>query len=119
MNDKVMPAYINDSETGERYELDFSRASVQFAEKREFDIDTVAQFPSVKIPELFFYAFRKNHPRVSRDKTDAMLERMGGLSSKSLERLMSLYNQARFANIFSGDDESDEERKNASVTMEL
>ena len=89
--DKVMPMFVTDNETGTQFELDFSRESVVFAENRGFSMDEVAKFPMTRIPDLFFYAFRKNHRNVGRNQTDALLKKMGGLSGAALERLGQLY----------------------------
>lgn len=115
--DRVPPMFVNDTETGKRYELDFSRESVIFAENRGFRIDEVALYPMTRIPDLFFYAFRKNHKNVARNQTDALLEKMGGLAPAALERLNMLYQQAfNYSGIIQTD--SDKE-KNATATVEL
>ena len=59
--DRVKPARLVDQNTGDEYVLDFNRDSIRFAEARGFKPDDVLSFPATKIPELFFYAFRKNH----------------------------------------------------------
>ncbi len=50
-----------------------------------------------KIYELFFYAFRKHHKNVSRQKTDAIINDyfggIGGLPEELLPRLGELYAQ--------------------------
>lgn len=56
------------------YELDFSRESVAFAESKGFKVENVAEYPVTNIASLFYYAFRKNHRRVPRDKTDKLME---------------------------------------------
>ena len=73
-------------------------------------------FPVTRIPELFYYAFRKNHKNVARSQTDALLDGMGGMTSAFLERLMQLYNQAALTHLISTDEDS---AKNAEVTVEL
>lgn len=78
---------------GEKYILDFDKESVKFAEARGFMWDNVARFPVTTIPELFFYAFRKNNPKVARANTDRILEAMGGMTQKLVERLRDLYDQ--------------------------
>lgn len=113
--DKVMPMFVTDKETGARFELDFSRESVVFAESRGFGLAEVSKFPLIRIPELFFYAFRKNHRKVGRNQTDALLNKMGGLSGAALERLIQLYQQAvQYGGVIQVDEE---EEKN--VTVEL
>lgn len=116
IQDRVQPVRVNDNKTGMAYELDFSRESVKFAENRGFRVDELTVFPVTRIPELFYYAFRKNHKNVARSQTDALLDGMGGMTSVFLERLMQLYNQAALTHLISTDEDS---AKNAEVTVEL
>ena len=114
--DRVKPVKITDNQTGNIYELDFSRESVRFAENRGFRIDELIAFPATRIPELFFYSFRKNHKNVARSQTDALLDKMGGLSGAFLERLNQLYNQAALSHVIASEEDAE---KNADVTVEL
>ena len=116
MNEKLNPIRITDHEKGKTYELDFSRESVIFAERRQFKPEDLMEYPATRIPELFFYAFRKNHKNVSRAETDKLLEQMGGLSNPMLERLIGLYGQAGYSHLIQSDEG---ETKNGSVTVEL
>lgn len=115
MAKKLNPIRITDAETSEVYELDFSRESVKFAEQRGFKISELLDFPQTNIPSLFYLAFRKNHKDVARDKTDKLLEAMGGLTNAELSRLVELYNQPNESLIIQGDGG----RKNCRVTVEL
>lgn len=114
--DHINPLRIIDNQTGKTYELDFSRESVKFAENRGFRIDEIATFPVSRIPDLFYYSFRKNHKNVARSQTDSLLESMGGLTSAVLERLNQLYNQAALSNLIATDEDA---AKNERVTVEL
>lgn len=114
--ERVNPIRITDNETGKQYELDFSRESVKFAENRGFRIDEITAFPVSRIPDLFYYAFRKNHKNVARSQTDALLKDMGGLTSAVLERLNQLYNQAALSNLIATEEDA---AKNERVTVEL
>lgn len=114
--DRVQPVRIHDNKSGVAYELDFSRDSVRFAENRGFKLDEIAVFPVTRIPELFYYAFRKNHKSVARSQTDALLDGMGGMTSALLERLVQLYNQAALTHLIVSDEDA---AKNAEVTVEL
>lgn len=109
------PMRITDPKSGETYVLEFNRESVRFAEQRKFNLSELTDYPQTNIPALFFYAFRKNHKNIARDKTDAILEELGGLTPQEIERLVELYNlpnetliQMDVAN-----------RKNARLTVEL
>lgn len=85
------PMRITDPDTGEQYVLDFDRASVKFAEQRGFNIQALADKPETGIADLFFYAFRKNHRGVPRDKADRILLDLEGLLPEEAARLQELY----------------------------
>lgn len=116
MDERVKPIRITFTRTGEVYELDFSRDSVRFAESRAFDPQELTKYPSTKIPEFWFYAFRKNHKKLSRQQTDKLLEEIGGVTPEMLERLGLLYAQAAQSNNFQ--DQEDFE-KNGAATVEM
>lgn len=117
METRIKPMIVRDNETGERYELDFTRESVQFAEGRGFEPDKVLDFPTTQIPALWFYAFRANHKKMAKNQTDALLSKIGGVTDAMLERLILLYQQAITSNNIYQDDE--DLAKNALVTVEL
>lgn len=114
--DHVAPARLTDNDTGTVYELDFSRDSVRFAEQRGFELENAVKFPVTGLSDLFYYAFRKNHKSVPREKTDKLLEKWGGMPEKLLTRLIQLYQQAQTANTIQTDEDA---AKNSSVTLEL
>lgn len=116
MDERVKSMRVSDNTTGASYELDFSRESIRFAEARGFSPDDVTRYPVTRMPELFFYAFRKNHKNLAKSQTDALLEKMGGLTQTMLERLLQLYNQAALAHLIASDEDAE---KNADVTVEL
>ena len=121
MEDKVNPIRITDNtgvihNPGDVYELDFSRESIVFAENRGFKVEEVAVYPVTRISELFYYAFRKNHRKVARDKTDKFMEAWGGIPEKVLKRLVELYNQAAMANNIQVDEDAE---KNETATVEM
>lgn len=115
--ERILPIRITDHDTGETYELDFSRDSVVFAEQRGFEPESITTFPATKIPEFFYYAFRKNHKKLAKNQTDALLDKLGGLTDKMLERLILLYQQAQMANNIIQDEE--DLVKNAKMTVEM
>ena len=116
--EKVKPIRLTDPDTNEVYILEFSRESVKFAEDRKFDISELFKYPQTNIPALWSYAFRKNHKNVARNKTDEMLVKLGGLTKEEIERLVRLYNQT-IDSLFADDDENEDTRKNAKMTVEL
>lgn len=117
MDERIEPIRITDKDTGETYVLDFSRESVRFVEAQNFKIDETFDFPNTNIPKLFFYAFRMHHKKMAKNQTDALLDKMGGLTGKIAERLVLLYQQATTSNNIIQDDEDLE--KNSHVTVEL
>lgn len=116
MEERIDAVYITDNETGVKYTLDFNRESVRFAESRGFKLENTVEFPVTGISDLFYYAFRMHHQKVARDKTDALLRKMKGVSESLLNRLMLLYQQAQTSNLIQTDEDAE---KNAAVTVEL
>ena len=121
-NEKINPIVITNSKTGEIYTLEFSRASVKFAEARGVSIDSVKEFPYTYLPELFYCAFRKNHQKLSKDQTDRILfDTLGGLTQAQAARLMELFVEPSrsLIRVSDEDDDGEEERKNEWVTVEM
>lgn len=116
VNETVSPITIRDTETGDVFTLEFDRESVKFAESRGFMIEDVGNFPMTKIPELFWYAFRKNHKRISKEQAERILDLIGGVRPGLLERLGALY-ALPFNALTSNEDEGEE--KNARMTVEF
>lgn len=114
--ERIPPIRITDNDTGAVYELDFSRESIRFAESRGFDPDEISKYPVTRIPELWYYAFRMHHKNLARDKTDALLDKLHGLSPAMIERLGQLYNQAGLVHTLSTNEDI---AKNAQVTVEM
>lgn len=111
---KVRPIVLTDTETGEKYVLEYTRESVKFAESRGFDINDLSKFPMSKVPEMFFYAFRCHHRNISREKTDKILfEDLGGIPDGMLERLAELY-AVPFETLTTG-----ENKENPKMTVEF
>lgn len=116
MDEYIKPAIIRFEKEDKEYTLDFNRDAVRLAEAKEFQLEDVAKFPATKVPELFFYAFRKNHKNLAKSQTDALLEKMGGVSGALLERLVQLYQQASLTHVISTDEDAG---KNPDVTVTL
>lgn len=115
--DRVKPIIITDKDTGMTYELDFSRESVRFVESQGFRVDQLFDYPNVNVPKFFYYAFRKNHRNVPLDKTEDLLNKLGGLTEKIAVRLVDLYRQATMSNNVIQTEE--ELEKNSHMTVEL
>ena len=107
------PMRITDPDTNEVYTLDFDRAGVKFAEQRGFKIMGIQDAPETAISDLFFYAFRKNHKNVARDKTDKILDDLNGLTTEEVNRLQELYSASISSLNVDGD------RKNSRMKVEL
>lgn len=117
LEERINPIKLTDNRTGDVYELDFSRESIFQMDRDGFKIDEVTDFPTTNIPKLFYYSFRKNHRKMSKAQTDRFLnDVLHGLTTKMLERLLMLYNQAAMSN--NVQDEEDL-AKNADVTVEM
>ena len=112
MKEKIKPIVIKDSEGNTKYVLEFSRATAEFAEAQGLIISEVEQKPLSTMDKLFFFAFRKNHPRVTKAEADKVLEDVGGMSDQLLVRLVELYTET--ANSLLATEES---LKNAKMTV--
>ena len=88
--DKVKPIRLNYKD--EEYILEYSREAIVEAEENGFKIAEVDEKPLTGVSNLFYYAFRKNHPDMTKDETDTILTALGGLKGKEIERLGQLYN---------------------------
>lgn len=118
MDDRINPIRFTDKDTGEIFELDFNRESVKFMAQQGFVMDDdFIDLIATKGEELWYYAFRANHRRLSRNQTDKLYEKMGGLTPKVIKRLMELYQQSLMSNNIVQDDE--ELEANPHVTVEL
>ena len=117
MEERINPIKITDKDTNETYELDFNRESVKFMANQGFVMDDIVDLIAVKGEELWYYAFRAHHRRLSRNQTDKLYEKMGGLTPQIIKRLMELYQQAMTSNGILQDDE--ELEANPHVTVEL
>lgn len=117
IQDHAQPARLTDDQTGQVYELDFSRESVVFAERNKFNLEDAIEYPVTGMSDLFYYSFRKNHRNVSREKTDKMIARWGGgVPEKLVKRLIQLYQQAQASNAIQVDEDAE---KNSGLTLEL
>ena len=117
MDERVNPIKLTDNKSGEVYVLDFNRETLFSMDRDGFKLDEVTDFPATNVPRLFYYSFRKNHRKMSRQQTDRILyDVLHGLTPKMLERLILLYNQAATSNNIQ--DEEDLE-KNAQMTVEM
>ncbi len=110
----VKPIIITDNDTGARYEIDYNRESVRFAENRGFSLEDVGRYAS-RISDLWWYGFRMHHKRITQEQASDLLEKMGGMTPEILRRLIELFNQAGYAGVVS----DEEEVKNSAVTVEL
>lgn len=116
-NEVVKPIILTDTDTNEKYILEFNRESVKFAEARGFSIDDVSNFPMTKSIDLFWFAFRMHHKSISKEKAERMLfDDLGGMPTGMLERLIQLY-QAPFETLI--DDKEDDEPKNSKMLVEF
>lgn len=119
--EKIEPIVITDNATGFAYTLEFSRKSVMWAERNGFKVsglEDMGSLPMTTISDLFYYAFGMHHKGISRDKTDDILfNKLGGVSTALVERLVNLY--LKPYNAFIIDDENEDNSKNSTMTVQL
>jgi hypothetical protein len=115
VNEEMKPIIIHDNEHEKDYTLEFNRDSVRFAEANGFKIEEALEYPALKVPDLFFYAFRAHHMNMSREKTDRILfDDLGGISKKLSSRLMDMY-AATYLSLYNETGEP----KNPNVTVDF
>lgn len=114
MQEKIKPIVLTDSDNGDVFTLEFNRESVRFSESKGFKIADVAEKPMTALPDLFYYAFRMHHKTLSREKTDKLYDKLGGLTTAMIERLGSLY-----AEPFNSLIQEEDELKNSHMTVEM
>ena len=93
MEEKRVEPIVLEYEGGKTYTLEFSRETVAMAENRGFNREDFGAKMMIRVPELFYFAFMKNHPTISKEKTDKILfEDLGGVSEALSQRLTDLFN---------------------------
>lgn len=98
------------------YTLEFSRSTVILAERAGFVGDKIADQPMTMLPLLFYAAFKKNQPHITREETDNILfDELGGLSTEEVKRLVELYNEPTRSLIRTADEEDG--RKNVKISL--
>lgn len=117
--DRLNPMRLKDTKgilgpVGEVYELDFSRESALFATSHGIDVgEENTSERLAKIPDLFFFAFRKNYRKIPREKIDKLREAHNGLPLKGVKYLYTLLSQALTSNVINLEDEDDEKNGEA------
>lgn len=111
--EKVNPIILT-MEDGTEYTLEFSRKSIEFAEKRGFKMEELGDYMMTRVPELFYYAFYMHHPMMTKKQTDDILfNKLGGVTEEMLVRLGELHAQGYESLINSS------ESKNSKVTITM
>jgi len=112
MAERVKPIILT-MEDGTEYTLEFSRKTVEWAERRGFSMDDLSDHMMIRVPELFYYSFRMHHPSITKQQSDTILfDDMGGINEDVVKRLGELYAQGYESLINS-------EAKNSKVTITL
>ena len=114
--EKVNPIRLTDTDTNEEFVLEFNRDTVVWTNNHGFVPSKVDDNVEEMLPILWFGAFRMHHRNVSRAKTDELIQKIGGITPKLLERLVDLYTVPRSTLIV---DEDEDSVKNAVVTVEF
>ena len=87
-----MATKISFSYNDKDYCLEFTKASVKAMEDRGFSPSKILDAPVTYLPELFYGAFRANHPYVNRKVVDEIFEAMEG-KSELVNTLIEMYNE--------------------------
>lgn len=115
--EEIRPITITNDETKESYVLEFNAKSVAFAESRGFNLEKYREYQFVGSYDLFFYALRMHHSTVSREKSDALLEKIKPLPEGFWSRLIELYCLPQKSMFVPAED--GEERKNSAFRIQL
>ena len=115
-NEVVKPIMLTVEESGDEYTLEFSKESVIFTNRQGFKISEFQDNMEEMLPILWYGAFRMHHKNVSRQKTDKLLEDIGGLTSEAAERLIMLYGQPR-KSLFRDEEEEPENPPKANLKL--
>lgn len=87
-----MKPIVLEYKDGEIYTLEFNRETVAMAEEDGFRRTDAADKLMIRLPQLFYFAFKKNHPTIQRAKTDQILfDDLGGVSEEMMDRLLELF----------------------------
>ena len=117
---EMKPIIITEKETGKQYILEFNRATVKSTEQSGFDPELVDSQTVSQITKLFYGAFKKNHPQLSYDKIEKIIDDLGGIPQKLIFRLLELYKYAADTLIRVEDEEGEgAETKNSKMTVEI
>lgn len=117
----MKPIKITDSETGKQYILEFNRATVKATEQSGFNPELVDSQTVSQVSKLFYGAFKKNHPQISYDKVEKIIDELDGIPKKMIFRLLELYSYAADTLIRDEDEDENEgeEAKNSKLTVEM
>lgn len=115
-SEEVKPIIIRDQTNGDVFVLEFNRDTVKMAEQRGFKIGAIDAGVVVSTTEdLFYYAFKMHHPKMSKADTDKILyEKLHGMPEGMLLRLIDLYVLPIEAL-----KQKEEEAKNLTMTVEF
>lgn len=115
----MKPIVITDSETGKQYILEFNRATVKATEQSGFDPELIDSQTISQVTKLFYGAFKKNHPQLSYDKIEKIIDELGGVPKKMIFRLLELYKYAADTLIRDEDEDDGDTVKNSKLTVEM
>ena len=114
-NERVQPIILEIPERNEVWTLEFDRDSVRFAEGRGFVVEDVSKFIMTGLEDIFWYAFRMHHMRVSREQAMRILyDDLKGFPEGMVDRLAQLYNVPMQTLT-----QSEEDAKNCKVTVRM
>lgn len=116
-NEVVKPIELK-VENGDVYTLEFNRESVIFTNRQGFKLSDFGDNMEEMLPILWYGAFRMHHKNISRQKTDKLLEDIGGLTGEAAERLIMLYGQPR-KSLFRDEDEVETDENPRKATLQL
>ena len=93
--------------TGKQMIAEFNRETAASMEDRGLTPEKVADKPMNGIPLFFYWAFKKNHPKVKKDETDELWAGLSEDDKKAvITRLMEMWQEAADSLMSGPEDES-------------
>ena len=94
-HERVKPIVIKDPDTGEaKYIVEFTRETVEQAQRAGFVVDEVSTYPAIRPYEFFFYAMKAHQSWITPKRAREIFDDLGGIFNQPLmERLFELYNE--------------------------
>ena len=115
MSERINSITLKNKDQNKEYILDFSLESIAYLQGVGFEWSEIESKSAIMIPLLWYGAFRRYQPSISKRETDRILQdEIGGMSAPIITRLRELWDQTLSPLVADGD-----ELKNEKWEMNL